>query len=138
MIKRLEVKNLRGIKYINLKLDKKPILLYAENGKGKSSIIDAIEWALTGKISSLTGIQGVTFDKHAHHILSNSSQKQVVIEMDDSSILSTGSMPISNTKAAKLKEAMGHGLNILRRSQLLRSISAVPKERYELLDLFYR
>lgn len=136
MIKRLEVKNLRGIKYINLQFDKKPILLYAENGKGKSSIIDAIEWALTGKISSLTGIQGVTFDKHAHHILSNSSQKQVVIEMDDNSILSTYSVPESNTKAAKLKEAMGHGLNILRRSQLLRSISVVPKERYELLRPF--
>ncbi|MHB8065245.1 MAG: AAA family ATPase [Ruminiclostridium sp.] len=136
MIKRLEVKNLRGIKYIDLQLDNKPILLYAENGKGKSSIIDAIEWVLTGKISSLTGIQGVTFDKHAHHILSNSSQKQFVIEMDDNSILSTGLVPEINTKAAKLKEGMGHGLNILRRSQLLRSISAVPKERYELLRPF--
>jgi len=136
MIKSLEVTSLRGITHINLQLDNRPILLYAENGMGKSSIIDAIEWALTGKILSLTGTQGVTFDRHAHHILSNCNQKQVVIKMDDNSVLSTDSVPESNTKAAKLREIMGSGLNILRRSQLLRAISASPKERYELLRPF--
>ena len=104
LIKRLEVNNLRGIKYLNLFLDKKPILLFAENGNGKSSIIcDAIEWVLTGKISSMIGIQGVNFDKHAHHILSNTNNKKVVIEMDDNSILSTDSIPEPGTKAFNLK-----------------------------------
>lgn len=137
MIKRLEIKNLRGVRYLNLDIDKKPVLIYGENGKGKSSIIEAIEWTLTGRISHLNESgQNVSFEKHAHHIAVTANQKEALIEFDDSSILSTSSAPQSGTKAEMFRSLSGQGLNILRRSQLLQAICAKPKDRYELLRPF--
>ncbi|MFZ1288506.1 MAG: hypothetical protein WAR79_00325 [Melioribacteraceae bacterium] len=55
-IKNIEIKGLRGIKEdLSIKLDSKSILLYGENGSGKSSITDAIEWYYTDKVSHLSG-----------------------------------------------------------------------------------
>lgn len=55
-IKNIEIKGLRGIKEnLSIKLDGKSILLYGENGSGKSSITDVIEWYYTEKVSHLSG-----------------------------------------------------------------------------------
>ena len=137
MIKQLTIKNIRGVKRLNIDVDKKPMLVFGENGKGKSSIIDAIEWALTGKISHLSesGLN-VSIEKHAHHISSTSKQKEVLIKFDDDSVLSTQVTPEKNTKAEMFRSKSGQGLNILRRSQLLLAICAKPKDRYELLKPF--
>jgi recombinational DNA repair ATPase RecF len=54
-IKSLKIKGLRGIKEeLTLELDKKSILLYGENGSGKSSITDAVEWFYTNRIDHLS------------------------------------------------------------------------------------
>ncbi|MBK8945400.1 MAG: AAA family ATPase [Ignavibacteriae bacterium] len=55
-IKNIEIKGLRGIKEkLTIKLDGKSILLFGENGSGKSSITDVIEWYYTDKVSHLSG-----------------------------------------------------------------------------------
>ena len=54
-IKTLEVSGLRGIKdRINLDLNGCSILIYGDNGSGKSSISDAIEWFYRDRIEHLT------------------------------------------------------------------------------------
>ncbi|NIM13875.1 MAG: AAA family ATPase, partial [Candidatus Aminicenantes bacterium] len=54
-IKSLKIKGLRGIREeLNLKLDKNSLLLYGENGSGKSSITDAVEWFYTNRIDHLS------------------------------------------------------------------------------------
>jgi len=66
-IKNVKIKGLRGIrKEINLPLYGKSILLYGENGSGKSSITDAVEWFYCYKIGHLSseeigrkGIEGL-------------------------------------------------------------------------------
>ncbi len=54
-IKNITIKGLRGIREeINFPLDGKSILLYGENGSGKSSVTDAIEWFYYDKIDHLS------------------------------------------------------------------------------------
>src|SRR5690242_14180713 len=55
-IKSISIKGIRGIKdSIVLPLNEKSVLLYGDNGTGKSSISDSIEWFYTDKVSHLSG-----------------------------------------------------------------------------------
>lgn len=61
-INEVKIKSFRGIgnEAINVKLaDSNLVLIYAPNGFGKTSIIDGIEWGLTGNISHLEEIKNV-------------------------------------------------------------------------------
>lgn len=50
IIKRLLIENFRGIIEVDIPLSKKNLLLYGENGSGKSSFIDAFEYLVHQKI----------------------------------------------------------------------------------------
>jgi len=53
-IKSIKIKGLRGIKEeVSLDLDINSLLLYGDNGSGKSSITDALEWFYTNRIDHL-------------------------------------------------------------------------------------
>jgi len=54
-IKSISIKGIRGVRdSITLPLNEKSILLYGDNGTGKSSISDAIEWFYTDTVEHLT------------------------------------------------------------------------------------
>jgi len=54
-IKNIHIKGLRGVKEdLILPLEQRSIVLYGDNGTGKSSISDAIEWFYYGKIAHLS------------------------------------------------------------------------------------
>ena len=77
-IKSITIAGIRGIrKDISLPLNEKSVLLYGDNGSGKSSISDAVEWFYTDKVSHLSGNEIDLKDA-----LRNSHQK----ETDTSSI----------------------------------------------------
>jgi recombinational DNA repair ATPase RecF len=50
----LEIKNVRGISDLLLKPEGRNILILGPNGSGKSSVVDAIDFLLTGRITRLT------------------------------------------------------------------------------------
>lgn len=55
-IKNITISGIRGIRdTISLALNENSVLLYGDNGTGKSSISDAIEWFYTDKVSHLSG-----------------------------------------------------------------------------------
>lgn len=55
-LKRLTVRAFRGyVKEETFDLDSPVIILTGPNGRGKTSLFDAIQWALLGKLSRLTG-----------------------------------------------------------------------------------
>ncbi|MFK5879216.1 MAG: AAA family ATPase, partial [Flavobacteriaceae bacterium] len=57
-LKQIDIKGLRGIKEsLSLELNGKSIVIYGDNGTGKSSISDAIEWFYTNKVAHLSGIE---------------------------------------------------------------------------------
>lgn len=55
-INHISINGIRGIKNtLNLNLNGKSVLIYGDNGTGKSSITDSIEWFYTDKVSHLSG-----------------------------------------------------------------------------------
>ena len=57
-LKQIDIKGIRGVKdSISLELNGKSIVLYGDNGMGKSSISDAIEWFYTNRVDHLKGTE---------------------------------------------------------------------------------
>jgi len=55
-IKNISIRNFRGIgKKLDLDIDADIAIIYGPNGTGKTSIIDAIEWTITGEVERLWG-----------------------------------------------------------------------------------
>jgi len=66
----LIVQNVRGLPNIHLQPDKENTVIWGPNGAGKSGVVDAIDFALTGRIARLEGegTRGITLARHGHHI----------------------------------------------------------------------
>jgi AAA15 family ATPase/GTPase len=45
-VHRIQIKNFRGIRNLDLPINGKSLVIYGPNGSGKSGVIDAIEFAL--------------------------------------------------------------------------------------------
>lgn len=67
-LKRLRVQGLRGIRDLEVPFETGGLLILGDNGVGKSSLIDGLEWLLTERCSSLTGTSGISFDDHGVHL----------------------------------------------------------------------
>jgi energy-coupling factor transporter ATP-binding protein EcfA2 len=86
-IKNLSIKGLRGIKKeISFPLDGKSILLYGENGSGKSSFTDALEWFYYDKIEHLSseeiGRKGIEGLRNIH--MDDTEDGSIKIDYSDS------------------------------------------------------
>ena len=89
-IKNISITGLRGIKdSISLPLNEKSILLYGDNGTGKSSISDAIEWFYTDRVSHLSGSE-----IDLKEALRNSHQKDSDTEIGRASCRERVSSPV--------------------------------------------
>ncbi|MBC8525499.1 MAG: hypothetical protein ISS28_05580 [Candidatus Cloacimonetes bacterium] len=91
-IENIKIKGLRGInKEIVFPLKKKSILLYGENGSGKSSVTDALEWFYYDKIGHLSseeiGRKGLEGLRNIH--ISDSEDGFISIEYSDSKLNSS-------------------------------------------------
>ena len=139
MIRSINIENLRGIRFnTNIDLDNKSLIIFGENGKGKSSIVDGIEYAITGDIKHISSsCREVSLKKHAPHIYADFQDIKVQVEFNDGSILSNHkNLRSLENIGIRIRNSKLGNINILRRSQLLDAISAQPKERYDLLKQF--
>jgi mono/diheme cytochrome c family protein len=64
------IEEMRGIRKLDIDFRKGNFAISGPNGSGKSGVIDAIEFALTGQISRLTGTgtKGLTIAEHGPHV----------------------------------------------------------------------
>lgn len=64
------IEEFRGIRKLDINLAEKSFAISGPNGSGKSGVIDAIEFALTGQISRLTGTgtKGLSLADHGPHV----------------------------------------------------------------------
>lgn len=69
-IEQLTIKNFRGIRDLDLSLCGESFVIYGPNGSGKSAVVDAIEFALVGRISRLSGpgTGGLTVPRYGPHV----------------------------------------------------------------------
>ena len=69
-IESVAIRELRGIRELEVRPDRKNFVVSGPNGSGKSGLVDAIEFALTGVMSRLSGkgTQGLSVKTHGPHV----------------------------------------------------------------------
>jgi exonuclease SbcC len=80
ILKELDVTNFRSIRgHVHAPLDAKVVLIHGENGAGKTSLLSAIEYGLTGNVLALHRAD----PEYAKHLLYRSaSEGKVIIKTD--------------------------------------------------------
>jgi len=81
----LEVTDIRGIRRLTLRPDGENLVVYGRNGTGKSGVVDAIDFLLTGSMSRLHGLGtgDISINHHGPHIDSadDSAQVRAVVQL---------------------------------------------------------
>jgi RecF/RecN/SMC family protein len=82
-IEKIEIIEFRGIRKLILELDKKSFGIAGPNGTGKSGIVDAIEFALTGNITRLggAGTAEISVKAHAPHVDSAKNPEKAIVRL---------------------------------------------------------
>ena len=80
---KIEISEFRGIRQLTLNLDRKSFGIAGPNGTGKSGIVDAIEFALTGNITRLSGVGTgeISVKAHAPHVDSSKMPDKAVVRL---------------------------------------------------------
>ena len=64
-IESVDIRELRGVRTLELSPRRKSFVISGPNGSGKSGVVDAIQFGLTGDISRLADAMGGAADRHA-------------------------------------------------------------------------
>jgi len=69
-IEEIKIENFRGIRELTLQPNRKSFAIQGPNASGKSCVVDAIEFALTGNLSRLAGdgTAGLSVGSHGMHV----------------------------------------------------------------------
>lgn len=132
-IKEIEIERFRGIPLpLKLDLKKKNLLIKGDNGTGKSSIVDAIEFFYTGDVSRLRGVKGITLKRHAHHVNYKPEDKKIIIKFTgDISLEKTHSNDLSQQdKLQEYFKVAKERRFILHREGLIDFITSAPADKY--------
>lgn len=81
---RIMIQNVRGIRNLELTPDCCSYAIQGDNGTGKSGVVDAIEFGLTGTMSRLVGdgTSDISLAKHGPHIDFVDKLEQAFVELD--------------------------------------------------------
>ncbi|GAB3608345.1 hypothetical protein GCM10027414_04700 [Humibacter ginsengiterrae] len=145
-LEHLHIEDFRGIRMIDLPLGSKPFVVYGPNGSGKSGVVDAIDFALTGSISRLSGAgtAGVTLLRHGPHVHKRDDPAAAVVELTvrdvetgeqsklRRSIKDSGKFtltPDTPSVRASVAEAQTHPELTLSRREIIKYVVAKPADR---------
>jgi len=69
-IESVVIRELRGIRELEIDLNRKNFVVSGPNGSGKSGVVDAVQFALTGEMSRLAGVgtSGLSVNRHGPHV----------------------------------------------------------------------
>jgi len=129
----ISIQAFRGITDLDLDIGGKSLILAGENGTGKSSIVEAIEFFFSGKVSHLEGIQGITNKKHIPHVNCEINDVKVTFKFLPGDITierSFDSLANIPSELVNYFDVAEKNTFILHRAQLLGFIIAQPSERF--------
>ena len=131
-IRQISIHAFRGIPDLDLKLDGKNLLLLGENGTGKSSIVDALEFFFTGTIKHLEKAQTISLARHAPHVNFDSDELNVTVSLDPGNVSLSRTFrdpPIVPHEFSDYFEVSQKRKTILRRAEILAFIESQPAQR---------
>ena len=134
-LQNLRIKSFRGAtSQVDFSFDsEKPvILIFGENGTGKSTIVDAIDFVCNQNGGSLAGRQETNLKKHLPSLGAPAAGLSVVLECGGS----TWSASLDSAKPVVKGSTVCPDAAILRRSKLLEFIDEAPAGRYKALAAF--
>lgn len=132
-IRNISIEAFRGIRCLDIPLDGKGLVVLGENGTGKSSITDALEFFFTDRISHLHGIQGLSVESHGPHVHFRPEDTKISLTFN------ADNRPLEKTFHSEIQppdqlkeycDVTRKGTFILRRSQILKFIITRPAERF--------
>lgn len=143
-IKTITISNIRGIRELTLNLNAKNVTVWGPNGTGKSGVIDAIDFLLTGNITRLVGkgTKGITLKQHGVHIDADVKDSYVEAEiilskknieatlirrMDNPKILDVSGCTVEDIQ--DVLDLAERGQHVLSRREILNYITAEPNNR---------
>jgi len=129
-INKISLKGIRGVQEtMELTLSQKSILLYGENGSGKSSISDALEWFLNDRVNHLSGSEIDLKEALRNSLIPESTVSSVTIDFTKSLFNSDKTLswkkgklvPEYSNKSADFEEYKNNTLdeNLILRYQVL-------------------
>lgn len=133
-IKKFDIRAFRGIPELELPLEGQSLLIRGDNGTGKSSIVDALEFFFRGRVSHLEGVQGLSVQRHVPHVSFESGDVEVCITFDPGNVAVVKRFTGTAACPPQLEEYFGvarSGVFILRRAQLLDFIISKPADRFK-------
>lgn len=152
-IQKIEIENVRGITHWEEELGNENIRILGPNGSGKSSVIQSVEFVLTGDISRLrgTGTQDIPFAEYASHVEAdpgeawvtatfardgnrNVTMKRWISEPDNPKIVKPSDLDEVPDWLHKQMAAAKLGHSILDRDRLLRFVTAPEGKRGDRID----
>lgn len=154
-VETIEIAEFRGIRKLTLKLKGKNFAICGPNGTGKSGVVDALEFGLTGNISRLagTGTGGITIKEHAPHVDSRnrpdrarviigvfipSVNKRATIERSVKNPTSPKITPNDAAIREVFDQVAAHPEFVLSRRELIRYILSTPGDRSKELQVLLR
>lgn len=145
----LQVRNIRGVRALSLDAGEKSIVLLGQNGSGKSSVVDALDFLLTGEVRRLKGEGAgmLSLTEHGRHLLAKPEEAWVEASftvLDGTSkrivkltrCLGTPSkLKWDGKPSPVLRELLARvgrsGHHLLSRREILKYILAQPSARHE-------
>lgn len=73
-ISELTISNIRGIRSMSLDLANDTAVVWGQNGTGKSTVVDALDFLLSGDMGRLRGRQDLSLQRHGKHVDAESHQ----------------------------------------------------------------
>ncbi len=145
-VKKIEILEFRGIRKLVIDFKNQNFAICGRNGTGKSGVVDALEFALTGNISRLSGsgTGGISLKDHAPHVDSRndpdkariiltisipSLNKDVVIERTVKDPSNPKITPSNPDILKILNEVATHPEFALSRRELIKYVISAPGDR---------
>lgn len=128
----LAIQNFRGIRRLQLDVEAKNLIVVGENGSGKSSIIDALEYYFTGSLEKLTGRADVKAKESIPHLKGGPTH----VEMRFTGAGQPFAVPYPRGRInvpSQLRTFFTQANErpfVLRRAQILDFVNARPAKRY--------
>lgn len=148
-LRSLNVVNVRGVRKLSVELGDKSIVLLGPNGAGKSSVVDALDFLLTGEVRRLSGegAGALSLAEHGRNLLAAPEDAWVEASFSVLDGASKRVVTLTRTLAApsalewdgkpspvlsELLERVGRsGHHLLSRREILKYILAQPGVRHE-------